>query len=55
MPNVPAFSKLGTWLKGHFRKGWYKTYTHKRNRKKLRQARDLQDHQDKRLDPWALD
>ena len=55
MPNVPSFSKLGSWIKGHFRKKWYKTYTHKRNRKKLRQARDPQEHHDKPLDSRALD
>jgi hypothetical protein len=46
-----AFKRLGHWLG----KTWYKKFTHRRNRKKLRQARDIENHRDKPLDPWAID
>jgi hypothetical protein len=55
MSNVSQFRKMGTWIKGRIRKAWYKKYTSKRNRKKLRQSRDIENHVDKPLDPWALD
>ena len=50
-----AFKRLGTWLKGHFRKRWYKQKVHRANRKRLHQSRDMEDYRDKPLDPWALD
>ena len=53
--NVPAFKRLATWMGGHFRKRWYKQKKHRANRKRLRQARDIENHKDKPLDPWALD
>jgi len=50
----PAFSRLSTYLKD-LKKHWYKKYTARRNRRKVRQAIDIENHQDKRLDPWSLD
>jgi hypothetical protein len=54
MSNKSAFSRLATHLIG-LRKRWYKQYTHRRNRKRLRQSRDIENHRDKPLDPWAID
>jgi hypothetical protein len=53
--NVPEFKRLARWMGGHFRKRWYKRKKHRGNRKRLRQARDIENHCDKPLDPWALD
>lgn len=50
----PAFKRLGSQIK-NLSKHWYKQYTARRNRKKLRQAIDIEAHEDKRLDPWSLD
>lgn len=51
---VPAFSRLSMNLK-NLSKHWYKKFTARRNRRKLHQARDIEEHTDKRLDPWSLD
>lgn len=54
MSNKSAFSRLGTHLK-NLRKRWYKQYVNRRNRRSVRQSRDIEHHQDKRLNPWDLD
>ena len=46
-----AFSRLCSKIK----KKWYKLKIHRASRKRLRQSRDIENHQDKRLDPWSLD
>jgi hypothetical protein len=51
---VPRFNKVFSHVKD-LSKHWYKKYTARRNRKKLHQARDMEDHVDRRLNPWDLD
>lgn len=51
---VPAFSRLSTYLKD-LRKHWYKQYNARRNRRKLHQSRDMENHVDKKLNAWDLD
>lgn len=48
MPNISYFRKLSAHIKGHFRKRWYKQKVNRANRKRLRQARDIEDHRDNR-------
>lgn len=48
---VPAFSRLVTAIN----KRWYKQKKHRANRKRLRQAQDIENHCDKPLDPRAVD
>lgn len=48
---IPAFSRL-TFSRI---KQWFKSKTHRANRKRLRQSDRLDEHRDKPLDPWALD
>lgn len=48
---VPTFSRLVTAIKTR----WYKQKKNRANRKRLRQARDIEDHCDKPMDPRALD
>ena len=50
----PDFKRLGSQITS-LSKHWYKKFTARRNRKKLRQAINIENHQDKRLDPWSLD
>jgi hypothetical protein len=45
-----AFSKL-TFLS----KKWYKRLMARRNRRGIKQAKDIREFRDKPLDPWALD
>lgn len=51
---VPAFSRTLGFLGRGIKKA-YKAYTARRNRRKLRQSLDIENHQDRRLDPWSLD
>lgn len=50
----PEFSRLSAFFTS-LSKHWYKKYTARRNRRRLKQSRDMENHQDKRLDPWSLD
>jgi len=50
----PEFKRMSSRIFGSAKK-WFKQYTARRNRKTLRQARDIEDHRDKPLDPWAID
>ena len=50
----PEFNRLSTNIK-NLAKHWYKKYTARRNRRKLHQSRDMNEHQDRRLNPWDLD
>lgn len=49
----PWFKRLSQVL--GIRKKWYKQKVHRGNRKRLRQAKDIQEHVDKPLNPWDLD
>ncbi len=46
----PAFSQISGAIKT-----WYKKYTARRNRKKLHQARDIENHTDRKPNAWDLD
>lgn len=50
----PQFSRLSSKITS-LTKHWFKKYTAKRNRRKLHQSCDMENHQDKPLDPWSLD
>lgn len=48
---IPGFSRLAAAIKTH----WYKKKVARQNRKALRQAKDIEEFLDKKLDPWSLD
>ena len=50
----PAFKRLASRIKD-LKKHWYKKLTARRNRRKLHQCIDIENHQDKPLDPRSLD
>jgi len=52
-PRHHVFRRLANHL--GLAKAWYKRKVHRASRKKLHQARDIENHQDHRLDPWDLD
>ena len=50
----PQFNRLSSRIK-NFAKRWYKQVVNRANRRLVRQARDIETFQDKRLDAWDLD
>ncbi len=50
----PAFSRILSSLK-RVSKRWYKGYIHRRNRRNLHQAIDIEDHVDRPCNSWDLD